>query len=246
MNARKMNDAYTTGIRWDAMTASERQTAVKLLMSNAMIMKGQGRMDIGTMDTIVMNIDEFIASEYPGMKDKEFEYMLNLGISGELDSKETYVSGANVMRWVRAYYRNPERLALVDAEDKKKQEDAKRGIDVAEKNVAAFNDAMRRAIEFYQENGTIFGETRDKDGRVTARGFALVGWAAQVYQHFKALGQIPAPTEEELEAVKVEATNKTLEDRVVMLLGTEFMKSSNRDWIDALLLERYIGQLTAK
>lgn len=246
MNAKKMSDAYETGSRWDAMPPIERHQTIKMAMSNAMLMKGQGRMDLGTMDTIVANIDGFILSEYPGLRDKEMDYLLNLGISGELD-KESYVSGANVMRWVRAYYLNPERLALVDAEDKAQREaEALSPMAIAQRNADAFEDAYKRALEYYRLHGTIFGEDRNEKGDVICRGLQLPQWAAQVYNHFHALGRIGEPTQQQIEQAKKEAADRVLEDRVVMALGQECIKITMQDWRDVILFEQHFAGLCSR
>ncbi len=243
MNARKMNEAYNTGSRWDAMDVSERQTTIKIVVSSAMLLRGQGRMDIGTLETIVEKIDYYILSEYPGLRDKEFEYLLNLGISGEL-GQDTYVSGAMIMKWVRQFYHNPERLALVDAEDKREQDKNKPTPQaIAQKNVDALNEARRRSFEFYKENGTIFGEKRNEKGKIVARGFNLPQWAAQVYNHFKALGEIPEPSTERLKKAAELAVQNVEDANAKLKLPAECLICSKFDWRDSILLEMYYEDL---
>lgn len=240
MNAEKLREAYNTGTRWDMIDECQRMVELRHTYTNAVLMRGQSRIDAGTLDIICKNLNEFIKDEFPSIRDKEIGYILNLGISGEL-GQDTYVNGANFMKWMRTYYRNAERLAAVDAEEEERQAENKiTRRERAQRNIEAFNNAVHRGFDFYKTHGTIFGEDYDEKGNRIAYGFNLPQWAAQVYQYYRALGKIPPPTKEQL-AVAVERANATMvkNGNYSWKYPAEVLKITAADWRDSYLLEAF-------
>lgn len=244
MNASKVQDAYKTGTQWQNLTESERLVIIRQGMSNAMMMRGQGHMDAGTMETIAQNISAFILDEFPALRDKEFGYLLDLGISGEL-GQDTYVSGATAMKWVRMYYRHAERLLQVDAEEREQAEGRRlTPMQIAEKNAAAFDDAIHRSFEYYKTYDTIFGQVQDEQGNVVMRGFSCPQWAGQVYEHYRQLGKIPEPTEAQ-KNVALERADRALTENGLFVgkQSMEILRTSKTDWYHSYLLEQYFADV---
>ena len=240
MNATKVREAYMTGKCWSDIREDEQLLNLRAGISDAMMLRGQGRPDMATLEIISKHVNGFLMDEYPFIRDKELGYILNLGISGEL-GQDTWVSGAAVMKWTRIYYRHAERIAVVDAEEKEQKESKRLTPEqVAQKNAEAFESALKQSWAFYQKHGTIFGDERDKDGKIIMSGLHLPQWAASVYNHYRKESKIPEPTRErvkEAEAKAQEALTKT--GGYSWQYPADIFKQTRADWRDSFLLEMY-------
>lgn len=240
MNATKVREAYMTGKCWSDIHEDEQLLNLRAGISDAMLLRGQGRPDMSTLDIISKHVNGFLMDEYPFIRDKELGYILNLGISGEL-GQDTWVSGAAVMKWVRVYYRHAERIAVVDAEEKEQKESRRlTPEEVAQKNAEAFESALKQSWAFYRKHGTIFGEDKDKDGNVTMSGLQLPQWAAQVYNHYREEGKIPEPTRERVKEAEAKARAALINSGGhLWKYPVDILKQSRVDWRDSFLLEMY-------
>lgn len=230
MNAKKLKEAYLTGTPWQQMRIDYQILEIKAGITDAMILRGQGRMDNATMEKVADHLNDFINDEFPNLRNKEFGYILNLGISGEL-GQDTWISGAAVMKWVRMYYRHTERIAMIDKDEADRKTSNRLSPDeIAARNAAAFEESLNKAREYYAIHGTIFGPG----------GFSLPGWAAQIYNHYKQEGVIGEPTAEQVEAATESAREAlTSNGLYAWKYPAEILKTSLADWRDAFLLENY-------
>ena len=145
------------------------------------------------------------------------------------------------MKWTRIYYRHAERIAVVDAEEKEQKESKRLTPEqIAQKNAEAFESALKQSWAFYQKHGTIFGEERDKDGKVVLSGLHLPGWAAQVYNHYREEGEIPEPTPERVKEAEAKAQAALVKSGgYSWKYPVDILKQSRADWRDSFLLEMY-------
>lgn len=229
-----------TGKCWSDIREDEQLLNLRAGISDAMLLRGQGRPDMSTLDIITKHVNGFLGDEYPYIRDKELGYILNLGISGEL-GQDTWVSGASVMKWVRVYYRHAERIAVVDAEEKEQKESRRlTSEEITQKNADAFESALKQSWAFYQKYGTIFGEETDKDGNVTMSGLQLPQWAAQVYNHYREAGRITEPTPDRVKEAEAKAQAALIKSGgYSWKYPADILKQSREDWRDSFLLEMY-------
>lgn len=230
MNAKKLKEAYTTGTPWQLMGSEEQLLELRGVISDALTLRGQGRWDNYVMEKTAEQLNNFLNDEFPNIRNKELAYILNLGISAEL-GQDTWVSGANVMKWVRMYSRHAERLAVIDEEEEERKKGGRlSNEEIAARNKAAFEDGFSKARDCYSKTRTIFG----------AAGLALPGWAAQIYQHYKDEGVITEPTAEEVEKATASAREAMINKGVLAWrYSSEVLKATLADWRDAFLLEDY-------
>ena len=215
---------------------SQIEDVIRWKVCDAMKLRGQVNMDESILSTAVRKVAEVILRDYPSMTDKEFEIMLEAGISGELTPKETWVSGAMILQWMRLYYRHPLRLKIIDEMDEKQKSYRMTKAELDEKNRAACENKLREVYAYYKESGDIFDENeviKDRDPRA----FATPQFAAVVYNYYRAEGKIPDPEESRIQAANQYATEKVREART----QNEWVKSAMQDWRDAYLLREYLG-----
>jgi len=225
------------GYQFSSYTSeSQIEDVVRWKICDAMKLRGQVNMDESILSTAVRKVAEVILRDYPSMTDKEFEIMLEAGISGELTPKETWVSGAMILQWMRLYYRHPSRLKIIDELDEEQKSYRMTKAELEEKNRAACENKLREVYAYYKETGDIFDENeviKDRDPRA----FATPQFAAVVYNYYRAEGKIPDPEESRIQAANQYATEKVLEART----QNEWVKSAMQDWRDAYLLREYLG-----
>lgn len=225
------------GYQFSSYTSeSQIEDVVRWKICDAMKLRGQVNMDESILSTAVRKVAEVILRDYPSMTDKEFEIMLEAGISGELTPKETWVSGAMILQWMRLYYRHPSRLKIIDELDEEQKSYRMTKAELEEKNRAACENKLREVYAYYKENKDIFDENeviKDRDPRA----FATSQFAAVVYNYYRAEGKIPDPEESRIQAANQYATEKVREART----QNEWVKSAMEDWRDAYLLREYLG-----
>lgn len=230
MNAKKLKEAYTTGTPWQLMGYEAQLLELRGVITDALTLRGQGRWDNYVMEKTAEQLNSFINDEFPNIRNKELAYILNLGISAEL-GQDTWVSGANIMKWVRMYSRHAERLAVIDEEEEERKANKRlTPEEIATRNKAAFEDSFCKARDCYSKTGTIFG----------ASGLALPQWAAQIYQHYKAEDVIMEPTAEEWEKATAAARQAMIDNGLfAWKYKAEVLKVALDDWRDSFLLENY-------
>jgi hypothetical protein len=225
------------GYQFSSYTSeSQIEDVVRWKICDAMKLRGQVNMDESILSTAVRKVAEVILRDYPSMTDKEFEIMLEAGISGELTPKETWVSGAMILQWMRLYYRHPSRLKIIDELDEEQKSYRMTKAELEEKNRAACENKLREVYAYYKETGDIFDENEVIKAR-DPRAFATPQFAAVVYNYYRAEGKIPDPEESRIQAANQYATEKVLEART----QNEWVKSAMQDWRDAYLLREYLG-----
>jgi len=225
------------GYQFSSYTSeSQIEDVVRWKICDAMKLRGQVNMDESILSTAVRKVAEVILRDYPSMTDKEFEIMLEAGISGELTPKETWVSGAMILQWMRLYYRHPLRLKIIDELDEEQKSYRMTKAELEEKNRAACENKLREVYAYYKETGDIFDENEVIKAR-DPRAFATPQFAAVVYNYYRAEGKIPDPEESRIQAANQYATEKVLEART----QNEWVKSAMQDWRDAYLLREYLG-----
>lgn len=237
MNATKLKEAYTSGKPWKSLGYDDQLLELRAGITDAMLLRGQGRMDSYIMEKTAEQLNNFLNDEFPNIRNKELGYILNLGISGEL-GQDTWVSGANIMKWVRMYSRHAERLAVIDEEEAERKESNRLAPEeIYARNEAAFEEGLNKSREYFRQHGTIFGPG----------GLSLPQWAAQIYNHYKAVGLIPQPTTEQIEQAMGSARAAMAQrGTFTWKYPAEVLKQTLDDWRDSFLLEQYYEQtLTA-
>ena len=225
------------GYQFSSYTSeSQIEDVIRWKVCDAMKLRGQVNMDESILSTAVRKVAEVILRDYPSMTDKEFEIMLEAGISGELTPKETWVSGAMILQWMRLYYRHPSRLKIIDELDEEQKSYRMTKAELEEKNRAACENKLREVYAYFKETGDIFDENEVIKAR-DPRAFATPQFAAVVYNYYRAEGKIPDPEESRIQAANQYATEKVREART----QNEWVKSAMQDWRDAYLLREYLG-----
>ena len=202
---------------------------VRFAYNDALKLRGQGNQDAATEERCVKIIARTLYEDYPTLRDEELPIILQAGVSGELGGKETWVSGATVLQWIRLYSRHQTRLGIIDDAHKEKKAERLTKEEVAARNEKAYKDGLTRGRICYAENGTIF----HKDG------FAMAQWPAMIYDEFRRRGVIPAPTKEQMNYAEAKAETHDREHPLKVRLEQESMRLHREDVIKAYLLEAY-------
>ena len=101
MNEISIKDAMVEGCPFNNYdSVGQIESTLRYTVNNAIKMRGQPAVDEDTMYTICKKVADAILRDYPTMTDKEFDIMLDAGVSGEL-TKDTWVSGAAILQWLR-------------------------------------------------------------------------------------------------------------------------------------------------
>lgn len=250
MNEASIKEAIESGSRIDSFASvGQIETAVLYEINCTLKLRGQGYMDAGTQETTVRKLAEVLLRDYPDITDKELRLIMEAGVSGEL-GRETWVSGASIMQWLRNYYRHVSRLAVIGAnEEQAKGKTRKTKAEIEELNNAACKEKARSAFEYYKQHGTIFGDEKipedlKEDERAAyfadeARSFHLPQFAAIVWEWIKAQGGVAEPSEERM----LEA-NRFADDKVASAnTRKEYVPAAHDDWRDSYLLEQYYKDL---
>lgn len=250
MNEASIKEAIESGSRIDSFASvGQIETAVLYEINCTLKLRGQGNMDAGTQETTVRKLAEVLLRDYPDITDKELRLVMEAGVSGEL-GRETWVSGASIMQWLRNYYRHVSRLAVIGAnEEQAKGKTRKTKAEIEELNNAACKEKARSAFEYYKQHGTIFGDEKipedlKEDERAAyfadeARSFHLPQFAAIVWEWIKAQGGVAEPSEERM----LEA-NRFADEKVASAnTRKEYVPAAHDDWRDSYLLEQYYKDL---
>lgn len=239
MNQDAIREAKATGNKFEGYTSETQiEGVLRWAIIDAMNLKGQTPND-STLIPVIKKLREVIIRDYPRLTDKEFELILEAGISGEL-GRETWVSGATILYWLRLYQTEKSHIAVLDEqEDDRKEKKRLSQSQIAEMNEKAFERAFHQSFAYYKEKGTIFQNAREQPN--DERAFHLPQWAAQVYQHYRELGQIPAPTDAELELAEQKASNELAKGNPFRL-NASILKVAREDWRDSFLLEFYYSK----
>lgn len=251
MNQQSIKAAIETGKQFGQYDSkSQIEQVVRWKVTDAMKLRGQVGGDEGMMQTSCRRITDVIIRDYPTLTDKEFDILLEAGVSGEF-SKDTWVSGAVILQWLRQYNRHALRIAIIDEQDNADKETKHRRTkaDIEAMNNAACKEKARSAFEYYKQHGTIFGnekmpEDLKEDERAAyfadkARSFHLPQFAAIVWEWIKAQGGVAEPSEERM----LEA-NRFADDKIASAnTRKEYVPAAHDDWRDSYLLEQYYKDL---
>lgn len=230
MNQQAIREAITTG---DAVssygTTSKLEEIVRWKLCDAYRLHGQTP-DVSTLDTVVRKVSDVLVRDYPSLTDKELDIILEAGVSGEL-GKDTWVSGATVLQWIRLYSRHQTRLVVIDEAHKEAKAGRLTKEEIAERNEMAYQDGMERGRRSFAEHGTIFHP----------EGFDIPRWPAMVYEDFRRRGVIPEPGREQQDYAEAKAETYDREHPVKVSMP-EFMALHKEDLLKAYLLEAYFVQ----
>lgn len=215
------------------------ETVVNWRISDALKMRGQSGMDSEILRTMVSNISTVLMRDYGSLTDKEFELILEMGISGEF-GRETWVSGAGILHWMRLYYsKNSTRIAVLEEQNEAGQKKKKlTKAEIEQKNKEAYETKIHDVYAFFKIYGTIW-QSESKAPQDDRRGFGTPQWAAMVYREYRRQRKIPAPTDAQIQAATEWATKKGN----WRLMGTDVYENSIEDWRDGRLLEMYFESL---
>lgn len=230
MNEQSVRTAIETGRAFGSYPdCFSLEDQVRYAYNDALKLRGQGNQDAATEERCVKIIARTLYEDYPTLRDNELPIILQAGVSGELGSKETWVSGAMVLQWIRLYSRHQTRLGIIDDAHKEKKAERLTKEEIAARNEKAYKDGLTRGRICYAENGTIF----HKDG------FAMAQWPAMIYDEFRRRGVIPAPNQEQINYAEAKAETHDREHPLKVRLEEESMKLHKEDVMKAYLLEAY-------
>lgn len=238
MNEQTLRKAMQEGYQFSSYTSeSQIEEVIRWKICDAMKLRGQAYTDESMIVAMCRKTAEVLLRDYPSMTDKEFEIMLEAGISGELTPKETWVSGASILQWMRLYNRHQSRLNVVDEQHEEKTSARRKTqaeIDVL--NEKACNDKIHEAYEFYKTSGDIFDDVNHDP-----RAFATPQFASVVYEWYRNKGLIPEPTEQQLQQADIYASNKIAERNA--RTKREYLPAARQDWFNSHLLALYFATL---
>lgn len=223
------------GYQFSSYTSeSQIEEVIRWKICDAMKLRGQANMDESMIVSMCRKMAEVLLRDYPSMTDKEFDIMLEAGISGELTPKETWVSGAMILQWMRLYYRHTSRISILDAQHEEKKQSRLTNEEKEQRNEKAYKDSYEKGLHCYRQNGTIFHK----------EGFAMAQWPAMLYDEYRRRGVIGEPTEDDRKYAAKKAEVHNLEHPLKFQLSAESMKIHREDIIKAYLLEaHYSDQL---
>ena len=232
MNEQSIKDAILNGSAFSSYSSdSSVENVIRWKICDAMTLRGQNP-DENTLQTVCRKIASIILRDYPKLTDNEFEIILEAGISGEL-GKETWVSGASILQWIRTYSNHPSRIAIIDEQEEEKSDKHRLSkAEIEELNDKACKEKAKSAFEYYKEKGTIFS---GKD----SRGFHLPQFASIVYERLKNQGFIKEPSEDDLVMAAEYADRKVVEHKT----KKEFLPAAHQDWMGSYLLEQYFKDI---
>ena len=244
MNENVIRDAMETGYKFSSYTSQPQiQDVIRWKINEALKLRGQSNMDDGMLTTTVNKVTEVIMRDYLSMTDKEFSLVLELGASGEF-GRETWVNGGLILQWLRQYWQSAGRISIIDA-DTEQDKESKRltKAEIDRLNNTAFEEKIHSAFEYYKECRTIWSAREDVRARRMdendPRCFHLPQWAAIVYNHYREVGKIKAPTPERIKEAQEWGANKVAEHAT----KKEYIKGAREDWADSYLLEKYFEDL---
>ena len=240
MNKEAIIQAQMIGNKFETFSDSQLETTLRWCINDAMKLRGQSNADESLMQTVVKKIAEVLTRDYPALTDKEFNLILEAGISGEF-GKETWVSGAAIIQWLRAYKSDKAYIAVIDGqeEERKSKNKLSQG-EIDTLNKIAFESSFLNAQAYFEEKGTIFQRVGEKPN--DERAFHLPQWAAQVYKYYRDKGVIPAPTQEELTIAEEKASAEMAKGNTFRIKA-DILKVAREDWRDSFLLENYYRSL---
>lgn len=236
MNVQTLRKAMQEGYQFSSYTSeSQIEDVIRWKICDAMKLRGQANMDESMIVAMCRKTAEVLLRDYPSMTDKEFEIMLEAGISGELTPKETWVSGAMILQWMRLYYRHTSRISIIDEQNEEEQKSHRLTKEEKEqRNEKAYKDSYEKGLHCYRQNGTIFHK----------EGFAMAQWPAMLYDEYRRRGVIGEPTDDDRKYAAKKAEVHNLEHPLKFQLSAESMKIHHEDIIKAYLLEaHYSDQL---
>lgn len=238
MNEKTISEAMQNGQAFITFSSqSEIENKIRYKIFDAMKLRGQSGVDDSTMQAIIRKASDVIIRDYPSMTDIEFDIMLEAGISGELTPKETWVTGASILQWMRLYNRHQSRLNVVDEQhEEKTSARRKTQAEIEELNEKACNDKIHEAYEFYKTSGDIFDDVNHDP-----RAFATPQFASVVYEWYRNKGLIPEPTEQQLQQADIYASNKIAERNA--RTKREYLPAARQDWFNSHLLALYFATL---
>lgn len=209
------------------------ENQVRFAYSDALKLRGQGNPDPATEERCIRIIAKTLYEDYPNMVDNEFPILMQAGVSGEL-TKDTWVSGAIVLHWIRAYSRCQARLNIIDSKHEEKRKKRETKAEKEERNVKAYNEGYEKGQACFHANKTIF----HKDG------FAMAQWPAMLYDEYRRRGVIAEPTDEARKYADEKAETHDREHPLRFRVPADGMKIHREDIIKAYLLEyHYKNQL---
>lgn len=233
MNEQAIRDAIIGGSAFCSYPSdSGVEQVIRWKICDAMSMRGQKDTDEGAMQTLCRKLATIILRDYPKLTDKEFELILESGISGEL-GKETWVSGAGILQWMRNYSNHPSRIAVVDEQEEEKTDKHRlTKEEIEELNDKAVKEKAKSAFEYYKEHGTIYSGS-------DPRGLHLSQFASIIYHRLKDEGYIKEPDANRIAEAEAYADRKVAEK----MTAKEFIPSAREDWMGSYLLEQYFKDI---
>ena len=223
-----MDEGYTVGSYPDHYSL---ETHVRFCWNDVLKLRGQGNPDPATEERVLQIICKTLYEDYPNMYDTEIPLALSAGVSGEL-GKDTWVSGSQVLQWLRAYNSHRQRIKVLDERHEAVRTYRMTAKERRARDEQAFKDGLQRGRESFLQHGTIFH----------ADGFSLPQWARMVYDHYRAEGVIPEATDEDDMYADVKAEEYKSREKHPLSYDVEALRLREEDIHRAFLLEAYYNQ----
>lgn len=235
MNENAIRQAREEGTLISAYSdVSQLENVVRWIIVEAQRLRGQ-QMDENTMKTICNKTAQVLLRDYPNFTDKEFDLVLEYGVSGKL-GKETWVSGAGILQWLNHYQNNPVRIRIIEAQNEVSKPVVKLSKEeIARKNQVAFAEGYEKGKECYKKNGTIYHK----------EGFAIPQWPSMIYQEFRNRGVIAKPTQEQIEKAEERAREYGVSYPLLHHVK-EYEDVLLEDIVKSYLLETHYKEITSK
>lgn len=233
MNEQAIADAIFQGSAFSTFSSIDLvEKAVRWAIVDAMRLRGQTGSDDSMMQTITHKVSEVILRDYPSLTDKEFSLMLEAGISGEL-GRETWVSGASILQWMRSFMNHASRIAIIDKQAEAEEVRHRRTLEeIEEMNNLACREKAHSAYDYFKEHGVIFsGED--------PRGFHLPQFASIVWQWIKTHTQVKEFAREQENAADAYADEQIAIHRT----KKEYIPAAREDWRNSYFLEQYFNDI---
>lgn len=228
MNEKAIREAMDKGYQFGSyQSESQVEDVIRFKVSECSKLRGQ-QMGVDILHTVVRKVTEVILRDYPTLTDEEFTLILEAGVSGDL-GKETWVSGASILQWLKAYQRDKARTNVIDEQTEEARESkrlTKEEIDLKNKN--AVEGKITQAREYFARHGTIFGKEPEA--------FHLPQFAAVCFDYLRECGDIPEPSVQDMTEAHNYATDQVAQHHT----RKEFLPAAIEDYEKSWLLEQFI------
>lgn len=223
---------------WSTLSGMTAKDVTEQAVKHAYLLKGYA----WTADTLRMAAEElgrYIGQKFEYLTTAEIGLALDAGTRGDLDNKDTFVSIANMQKWIGTYALSVERTDVQQERYSERTRPKKDGPQESEedRNRRFWQETPARLFEAVKAHGRLYYQTGDAD----PKGLSYDHVGAMVYDLLymqDRLDGIPAETEAEID-------RETLEWYESRRLRNHYLQTgdSMEEHRKCLLLEHYFRTL---